>query len=710
MYFLPDGTALWLSLLSAVGILVGFSTQTISNRRAERKPTIAATSSIRQWILPLVIIAGLGILFFSVQIAWPFLGDGTSYLGFMYNFHESGTLTLQRTATPVLYLLYGIYYIFLKLNNNQGDSFFPFQIVSLLSGLIFTFTTVLFAIRYDGNRWMRALFFIVLISLGGSLLFFGYVETYPLQYALVFVYAYTAYLYLQRKCWMTAVVAGLAFSIAFHLQNILLLPSFVFLLSLRKVDDKMAADKSRIALGLLLAAMPLLLIVYIGSQTGLFGISASDPINPFIPFLPTADFQYSLLHPAHLVDILNEHLLLAVIPLSLLLAAILTDYRRIKWRNPYMLFLLLNFFFLEAFLIGGNLGLGLARDWDISSSLGITIGLLALFIIKEVYVGDRRALALSASTVALCGVAAWVGVNAGEQSSVARYQDLLKRYVPLVEKNIARVSYEHLRKYFQTARMPTDELATIRTMLEIHPTTAEASQGMIVVSNQQNLTKESESDVHTIIDVLQAQNDSLLQLEVIEDIRIAEPHSELATTLGDFFEEYLIYLYNLNRLSLEDALKRCERFIDKHPNLPHGYETYGHLQASFTQAGEMVIPYLQKALALDSLRPRPRFYLAVAFGKAGRRLEALAQFQKALQFDPNSKWGLVEYGIYLTQQPATNEDIPYLEALKDFLAAAIQRPPKSLLQRDRYNEDQKIFNELLARINRRLAEAKAGSS
>src|SRR5688572_5747125 len=200
-HYLPPTLSIALAALSFAGLATGF----LRSSSAQRTPKTATRIGAGTWILGGLVVIVLGIIFLEVQVAWPFLGDGTSYMGMLYNFRESGTITTQRTATPSLYILYGVYHLYLKITSSTVDSFFPFTLIGFTAGMIFTITAIRFAIAFSVSRWQQVLFFVLLMSLAGSLFFFGYVEIYPLQYACVLLYAYMAYRYLGNRATLLTV-------------------------------------------------------------------------------------------------------------------------------------------------------------------------------------------------------------------------------------------------------------------------------------------------------------------------------------------------------------------------------------------------------------------------------------------------------------------------------------------------------------------------
>jgi tetratricopeptide (TPR) repeat protein len=714
LHYLPlwVGVVLLLCALGAIALSRNIKTsqsKDISkNRKSKSEPKETRNSSSYTYLL-IGIAALLGVLFLVFRITWPFLGDGTIYFGFMFNFQAYGVITTQRTATPVLYLLYGVYYIFLKLANNDLNVFFPFTVMSFVSGTLFVTFSFLFAKAFTDNNWLRFLIISLLMTLGGSLLFFGYIETYPLQYACVLIYAYYSYQYLQHKAKLTPVAFALLLCIAFHIQHLLLLPSFVLLFSLKRVGARESSDKSRLVKNMLIVASPLMFIVYWLFQSSTLGISPNDPYNPFIPFASSSYSRYSLFNGLHLLDILNEHLLLAPVPIIIIAVCLIVGRTTINWKHPFVLYLLLNLFFVEAFLVGGNLMLGIARDWDVCSSLGISFALLAAVLLKEILPSsvNIKRIAIPISIVGLSVVIPWIALNVRIASAVERYEDILSMYTPIVNSSIARVSYENLRKYYLNNDVD-GELRTVRKMMELEPTHIEARIALIYSrENAQSLSPYAKVEVLRISELIAQCNDSLLRQETFDKVRVGESHSGENVTLGDFFGNFITFLYkDLSFIDYEDAQRRTQAFISAHPALPYGHEQLGYMLMMYSKNNVDAITNFEKAIALDTMRARPYLYYALALSREGRPDEANAMYRKSLTLDPKWMTGVTLYILFLTDENNANVNIGDLEWMQTILDKIITTPPESTMEFHRDEYDQRIgtAKQLLSRVEKRLKE------
>ncbi|HYM21213.1 MAG TPA: hypothetical protein VEW28_09480 [Candidatus Kapabacteria bacterium] len=659
----------------------------------------------------MLIVFASAILFSMVKIAWPFIGDGSVFGGFMFNFQAYGTLTPQRTATPVMYLLYGIYFLYLKFSGGSPNVFFPFTLVSALSGVIFVFFALQFARKVSIGKEVNWLLFLLLMCAGGSLLFFTYMETYPLQYSFVLVYLYVSFLFVRRQAKLFMVVAIMFCCIAFHLQNLLLIPSFLFLYALRKKKERLGDDMMRSVFRFILITIPILLAIFLIAQYHPFGLFTGTAGSPFIALFRTTETAYTLFSPQHLLDIINEHLLLAGIPVCLLLGCLVYGFKNIGRSNSYIVFLLLNLFFFEAFLIGGNFEYGLARDWDVCSSIGIFIAVLSFFVYKQIHTSRQNETPLVSvlSVVAVCTIIPWIAVNVGDASSSERYKDLLETYTPIIEKHQTQVGFENLRKFYDVRGDLNNELLTEIRMIEVFLRPVQVSDLLNrVQSGANSLSPSVKAGVQTIVaQIGDVRDDSILKEEAFENIRLDKPHSGRSITLGDQFEDGIVILYrDLKLLSIDEAIAKADGFIIRHPQLPYGYELRGRLMIKFTREIEHSIPYLQKAVALDTMRPRSYLYLGMAEGTLAQDDLAKQHFRAMLHLDSVFSGGLVTYVTFITGKRFDISDTIDLHFIRQLLAAIIETPPESSLDVHREEQEGKarFARDLLGRIEQRERE------
>jgi len=319
-----------------------------------------------------------------------------------------------------------------------------------------------------------------LVMMSGAIqLFFGYVEHYTPALALGALYVLTSIRVLrgQSRLWKPGVI--LLIATLFHVQTLLLAPSYIWLLAWAIVFKRNAGTR---------------VTLFVGAATVAAAVAAG-----FVPaigrfYMPPlgASIGYQVYSAAHLLDMANEVLLLC--PVWLLYAVLIVREQLSAGRRdpdsphdgakafawmlavPAVLFLLLF-----------RPDLGMARDWDLFSFT--VFGLAAPGLLAFVrYAADRHhsertaAIVSPAVIISAAVVLSWVGVNADTERSVARYRAILQydltnpgyAYETLARHFEDRFQYarqmEALSKAYETSRNPRYLLKVGRTLHENNDT------------------------------------------------------------------------------------------------------------------------------------------------------------------------------------------------------------------------------------------------
>jgi len=104
-----------------------------------------------------------------------------------------------------------------------------YRILSTLAGVVFVWVLIGLAARLGRNRAERAVTVGLVLTLGTMQLFFGYVENYPLMTLGVLVYAYLALRCLAGEIALAWPAIALAVTHALHPSTIILAPSLLYL-------------------------------------------------------------------------------------------------------------------------------------------------------------------------------------------------------------------------------------------------------------------------------------------------------------------------------------------------------------------------------------------------------------------------------------------------------------------------------------------------
>ena len=213
-----------------------------------------------------------------------------------------------------------------------------YALTSVLAGACFVFVCLLLADLLGRSVAEKAVISGLLLTVGAIQLFFGYVENYTIMSAGLMLTLYLALRHLRNGASLVWPSLSLAVTNAFHPSTIVLWPALIYLAAAPLPDrpgvplPHKTNGGSRLSRWLRLLLPPVMVFLALSlfmSAGGHGPISmlvddrpgGADGI-PFVPlFKVTTEWQrYTMFSAAHLLDWLNEHLLVS--PVGLLLLAV----------------------------------------------------------------------------------------------------------------------------------------------------------------------------------------------------------------------------------------------------------------------------------------------------------------------------------------------------------------------------------------------------
>ncbi|MBN2227287.1 MAG: hypothetical protein JW763_07960 [candidate division Zixibacteria bacterium] len=322
----------------------------------------------RRYIYRGVTVIAAGILFAVFSAPTHFLGDGYALLANLAS--SAGTYYLW-TETVIITVIQIIQSIIGA--PSEPNALLAFRIVAVIAGMVTMVFFYLITGTVSDSPTIRLLVFFSSIGSGVVLLFFGYVENYPLLWAVYAGFVYFGIRSVRNGKSFLPVLVFLLLSIAVHLQAAMFIPAFIYVLF---SGDKGRAAYQRLKyLWWFLAA-----IAIIAGAIALFRLYASNLYfeNIFLPLFAgkPASPEYSLISVPHIADMLNELVLLSpLLPLLVILAGFRV-FRSAKSR--LIVFLGLNAVAGIVFLLAIDPQLAMPRDWDLFSlcAYGLTLALI----------------------------------------------------------------------------------------------------------------------------------------------------------------------------------------------------------------------------------------------------------------------------------------------------------------------------------------------
>lgn len=352
--------------------------------------------------------------FWLLRSRTHFLGDGYAVIS-----HLESEQYLRTGFEPLEIFSHLYIYKFLKLFFSPTAEF-VYAGLSVLAGGVFVFVLFFLTKALSEDKLDRLLIFSMFIFSGATELFLGYAENYTLLYVSIFAYLYFSLRYLQGKAKLFLPVFFSLLSIGFHLSSVSLLPSLAFLFILKnKEEGGIFGIKKAVPLIFILTSVAGILIYYVWS------------INPvlleiFVPVFKGQPYaaSYTLFSFPHLLDILNQHLLLSSAGIILLLVMILTYKGIIEFKDPIISFLVIVSItqFAYHFLVDPKFGA--PRDWDLFSSVALGYTLLGVYLFIK-FVQSKRYPALIIIFVAFLTALPWFLLNANSEKGINRFKDIL---------------------------------------------------------------------------------------------------------------------------------------------------------------------------------------------------------------------------------------------------------------------------------------------
>ena len=190
-----------------------------------------------------------------------YLGDGYQRIhqieaGFSYLFTE-----------PLDFFLHAVLYKVLNLIANvNGET--TYVLFSMICGAIFVYIVVSLKWPKNYSNLSEAVAKTIILTMGGSLLFFGYVESYSLCYLFLVLYLLFAARYYSSGAGFIS--ASLCFSIAIlaHVSMLALLPSFLYLqYSILKSPGAMPLPRRLIPLFMLVVTLAIHFVFIIFNES-----------------------------------------------------------------------------------------------------------------------------------------------------------------------------------------------------------------------------------------------------------------------------------------------------------------------------------------------------------------------------------------------------------------------------------------------------------
>jgi hypothetical protein len=497
-----------------------------------------------------------------------------------------GTLLIQalelgrafRWTEPLSHYLYTSLHILTR-GMGSENPMLAYSLGNCVAGVLFVGLVLLMSRDLAEGAGARAVIFCSLVASGAVQLFFGHVENYSLFYLACLVFLWVGMRLCLGRSSLAQAALALSLAITLHLAALCLAPSLIFLAVIELRRGERSTAKSLVGSVIALLAPPLL----VAGTFALTGIRPGDIDRPTVEFLLPLfggeETAYALLSPRHLLDLLNEYLLVGWPAIPLLASFLVHRHpldqgkRALRRALPFLVTcgMLFGLFGLIA-----NPSLGMARDWDLFAVVGLPwlLVALSLFVGDEARSGDYATAVFAVAAVALVVTIPWILTNADEERSVARFRDSLDYYADLP---LTPYGHEILSIHFRDRHMIEEETRELERAAELAPR-----------------------------------------------------NYRYAANLG--------IAYYLSGRS-EGAITQFRRAVELAPDR---FENHVNLARAYHMVGdeERAIDSLEAALALAPRYVEGRFGLAGLYSRAGRIEEAVAEYEQVIKLAPTSPFAV----------------------------------------------------------------------
>ncbi|MGB7061607.1 MAG: tetratricopeptide repeat protein [Candidatus Zixiibacteriota bacterium] len=593
-------------------------------------------------------------LFWVLRSRTYFWGDG---LGLVSALNKGGVIrawseflevTLHINTHKFLNLLF------------SADAQLTYQLLSVAAGGIFVFFVFWFSEYLGKDLFEKVFVFSILLTMGSVQLYFGSAEHYSFAYLSVFAYLVLSLKWIEEGGSLFLVLLPFVIAVAFHFASFYLLPSLAYLLLLKKRSRVNRKVIWGLELALLLAGILFLFHVF-ESKPGLIRIFVLPVEHRFAP-------GYTSFSWAHLLDLLNQHLLLSPVGLALVLAVLATVGRKSYFKNPAVRFLLLVTGFQLFFHFVIDPALAAPRDWDLFStlSLGYTILALLLFLKLNRGLAAFKYVATIMVAVSFFSTLPWVALNVSEGKSIQRFRDVMD-----LDPKRSRSGHFFLARYLTEKGMIQEAEKENQKQREIYPEVVLLEEG-IEYYNRGRLADALRAfqkaiqqdplfpDVHFFLARTYYRQGvlDLAEQEYQETIRLKPEYVKAHTDLAKIYA---------SGGKWKNAIRHYEKVLKLDVKDPMVFTDLGKIYA-LRREYEKATKYFRKAIEIQEDFVEAHSRLGDVCFALNRLDEAEAEYQKVIKLKPDSDYAYLLLAEIYHKKGLKESAIRILEQFLQFSA------------------------------------------
>ncbi len=438
LYYMPPAWR-WIFVISGLLILIPHINKGVGNLwRGFSRPIAAGFKKLNRYYGYAFFSLIGGILFWAFRVKTYLLGD---------SFMRAKEINMGAKFSFTAPLDFFLHVKVAKLLS--WDAFQVYAVMSVFFGVAFLFLILLLGDLLGKSGKERLFLFSIIVTMGASQLFFGYVESYTLVYVAIVSYILFCLRYLKNRTGLILPILTFLLSFSLHIFAVTLLPSLLYLIFSKRPHKTESERKNKKLLKFFLATGIVLLVA-----VGFWLLQSHNPekkgLDYFLIFpLGEGESFYSVFSFSHLQDLINHHLLVSPVGVLICLVSVLAFSRKINYKDRVIRFLLIltTCSLAYAFLIDPKLGY--PRDWDLFVFSGLGYTILGLYVFlkhwRETKLGDLRYVTLALLFTSLVSTVPWIYVNATEEKAVTRFGHLLA-----LDRGRSAHGHETMAMYYNT--------------------------------------------------------------------------------------------------------------------------------------------------------------------------------------------------------------------------------------------------------------------
>ncbi|UCE25287.1 MAG: tetratricopeptide repeat protein [Candidatus Zixiibacteriota bacterium] len=321
-----------------------------------------------RFVLVVLLSIGITAILFYFRSKALIYGDGYTILN---DTVDSTTVVLYRQYYLQPLAVYFHHYLFHMINGLEilsGEEIYA--LINAVGGMVGVWALVRITGQLTGDSTTRVFLLLAALTSSSTILFFGYVENYTWATSMSLWSLSFAIRYARDRRGLAGLVMFSMLAFLFHMITLSFIVVAIMALFIR------SGPAGNRLLGIRLPAISLLFIL--GSVL-FIAVSQLMDVPIFVSLLPTLSHSYWSVSPTHLIDVLNQLMLVGGPGITLLIFTLIAARKKALAAGPEdgLMGTAALLAFLTAFWI--DPGIGASRDWDLLSFYGFPLTLWAAY-------------------------------------------------------------------------------------------------------------------------------------------------------------------------------------------------------------------------------------------------------------------------------------------------------------------------------------------